>query len=301
MSKPSPSPPPSNFDLQAIRSECIRIIKADSRHFQIIIFLFLLPISLPLVFFQVFPIKTLISNLLYTLTIPILSLLGTGSTAYSVSHGFHGRQVKLSSSMKAAFTSFFPLLSTWLVTQLIISGIGLILGLAFFSLFKATQVLVFQVDYSSAYFILLCLAYIISLVFIVVYLQVNWIFAYAIVVVESSWGLEPLKRSQALVKGIKGVAFKVVLFLGFFCWLGIWSSMLRFVEPAGDAWKIGASFIQIVTVPAASYYPLFMFYNLVVNTVLYMNSKAVHGEFAGEHVSLLSDDDGEVAHVVSIV
>ncbi|KAK8522869.1 hypothetical protein V6N13_115817 [Hibiscus sabdariffa] len=296
MSEPSPPPPPSNFDLQAIRSECNRIIKADSRNFHAIIFLLLFPISLPLVFYQVFPIKTLTFNLLYTLTIPILSLFATGSTTYSVSHGFHDRPVKLSSAIRAAFTSFFPLLSTFLVTQLITAVLGSVLGLAFFSLFKATQV-----DYSSPFFHLLCLAYVTSLAFIVVYLQANWIFAYPIVVLESSWGLEPLKRSRALVKGKKGIAFKIVLFWGFFCWLGTWSSMLRMAVSACGELKIRASFVQIITIPAASYYPLIFFYNLAVNTVFYMNSKALHGEFAGKYASLPSDDDGKVPPAVSIV
>ncbi|XP_039023731.1 uncharacterized protein LOC120156489 [Hibiscus syriacus] len=292
MTKP---PTPSNIDLWSIRSECNRIIKAHSRHLHATIFIFLFPISLSLLFYQVFPIKTLLFNLLYTLTIPVLSLFATGSTIYSVFHGFHGQPVKLSSSIKTAFTSFFPLLSTWLVTQLIISGIALILGLAFFSLYKATRV-----DYSSPYFILLCLAYAITLMFIVVYLQVKWIFAYVIVVVESSWGLEPLKRSQSLVKGTKGVAFKIILQWAFFCWIGGWSSMLLgLVDSAGDKWKPWPSYvIKISTIPAASYYPLYMLSYLVMNTVFYMNSKALH---VGEYVSLSSDDDGTVSNVISNV
>ncbi|KAE8726301.1 Son of sevenless [Hibiscus syriacus] len=286
--------PPSNINLRTIRSESNRILSADFRHFNALVFLFLSPISSTLIYCQIYPIKTLISNLLYTLTISVLSLFAAGSVTYSVFHRFHGRPVKLSSSVKAAFTSFFPLLSTWLVTQLIISGIGLVLGLAFFSLFKVTQLLGLQVDYPSSYFTLLCLVHVIILMFIVVYLQVNWIFAYLIVVVESSWGLEPLKRSQILVKGMKGVAFKIVLVLSIFCWLGAWSSMLRWVVFAGDTLKIWTFLIQIVTLPASSYYMLFSFYNLVVNSVFYMYSKARHGELAQECVSLTTFDDGKV-------
>ncbi|GMJ04653.1 hypothetical protein like AT3G11810 [Hibiscus trionum] len=125
---PPPPPPPSNIDIWAIRSECNRIIGADSRHFYALIFLFLSPISSTLTYYQIFPIKTLTPSLLYTLTISVLSLFAVGSVTYSVFHGFHRRPIKLSSAIKAAFSSFFPLLSTWLVTQLIISGIGLILG-----------------------------------------------------------------------------------------------------------------------------------------------------------------------------
>ncbi|KAL4318470.1 hypothetical protein GQ457_18G024830 [Hibiscus cannabinus] len=266
--------PPSNIDIWAVRSECIRIFRAGYCHFHALLFLFLAPISFSLIFYQVFPIKTLIPNLLYTITISILSLFAAGSVTHSVFHGFHRRPVKLSSATKAAFTSFFPLLSTWLVTQLIISGIGLILGLVFFSLFKATQLLGFH--NSSNFPISLCLVYATILASVVVYLQVIWIFAYVIIVVESSWGLEPLKRSRNLVKENKGVAFKIVLVLSIFCWIGTWSSMLRLVDFDSDG--IWTSLIRIVTIPASSYYMVCVFFNLSANAVFYMYSKALHGE-----------------------
>ena len=74
-------------------------------------------------------------------------------------------------------------MSTCVVSELIISGILLILGLVLFSLVKATQLLGFQVNFTSPYFISLCLVFLIIFVSIVAYLQVNWVFAYVVVVV----------------------------------------------------------------------------------------------------------------------
>ncbi|MBA0631922.1 hypothetical protein Godav_000748, partial [Gossypium davidsonii] len=223
---------------------------------------------------SIFPTKTFILNLLYTLPISIFSLLATGSITYSIFHGFYGRPIKLLSVIKAAFTSFFPLFSTWLMTQLIVSGISLILGLAF----SAVVILGFQVRYPSPYFIFLCLVYVIILLFVVVHLQVNWIFAYVVVVVESSWGFEPLKRSRNLVKGMKGVALKIILFFGFFISINTWRSVMTYGDSAADKWT---SWLFVLNIFVTSTFSMvFMFYNLAANTVFYIYAKALHGELA---------------------
>ncbi|MBA0782958.1 hypothetical protein Gotri_000760 [Gossypium trilobum] len=312
----TPPPPLLKIDLWTIRSEYCRIIKAHSRHFLALSLLFLLPCSFFLSIYpfiaiefylsflqqdpSIIPTKTFILNLLYTLPISIFSLLATGSITYSIFHGFNGRPIKLLSAIKAAFTSFFPLFSTCLMTQLIVSGISLILGLAF----SAVVILGFQVRYPSPYFIFLCLVYVIILLFVVVHLQVNWIFAYVVVVVESSWGFEPLKRSQNLVKGMKGVALKIILFFGFFISINTWRSVMTYGDSAADKWT---SWLFVLNIFVTSTFSMvFMFYNLAANTVFYIYAKALHGElaedeeFAAKYVSL-AVDDGKAPHVVSIV
>ncbi|XVE85798.1 hypothetical protein DITRI_Ditri17bG0120200 [Diplodiscus trichospermus] len=324
-----------HIDLWAIFSESKRIINAHSRHFLALSVLFLLPISFSLsaypainqLFSQsstptiethlsfhnypfqqqppTFPIKTLIFTLLYTLFIFIFSLFATGSITYSVFHGFYGRPVKLVSAIKSAFTSCFRLVSTCLVSELIVSGILLILCSILFSLVKATQLLGFQVNFSSPYFTSLCLVFLIIFASIVAYLQVNWTFAYVVVVVESGWGFEPLKRSQNLVKGLKRVAFSMLLFFGFCGGVLTWVSATGWGD-ADDKWKSWAFVLNIVL--TSTFLMLLMLYNLAASTVFYMYSKAVHGELAGEiaeefareYVSL-PFDDGKVPHVVSVV
>ncbi|KAH1031389.1 hypothetical protein J1N35_043563 [Gossypium stocksii] len=316
----SPPSPPSKIDLWTILSESRRMLKAHSGHFQALTVLFLLPSSCLLSIYPfiyqhfsptieshlsfleqnppIFPIKLPIFNLLYTLILTIFSFFAIGSITYSVFHGFYGRPLNLLSSFKAASTSFFPLLSTSLVTQFIVYGISLVLGLVFFALIKATQL------YSSPTFILLILVYVIIFTSTVTYLQMNWIFAHAIVVVESSWGLEPLTRSRNLVKGMKGVAFKMMLLFGFFIACNIWLSIQRLGDPAGDKWKSWTFVMNIVS--TSCIYMFFMLHGLAANTVFYIYAKALHGEldeeFATQYVSLPVDDGKvNVPYVVSIV
>ncbi|KAL4304539.1 hypothetical protein GQ457_10G028930 [Hibiscus cannabinus] len=269
----APPSPPSNIGLWTILSESRRILRAQPPLFQTLLLLFLLPSSFLLSLYPFiyklfsptptteshigslqqnppifsFPIKPFIFNLVYSLIISAFSNFAAGSITYSVFHGFYGRPVKPSSAIKAAFTSFFPLISTSLV-------------------------------------------------------HVNWIFAYVIVVVESSWGLEPLKRSQVLVKGNKGVALKILLFFGFLSSIYVWNSMLQSGGSAGDEWKSWSFFFNIIGTTA--FYMVTMLYNLAAYTVFYIYSKALHGElaeeFAGDYVSL-PFDDGKVPHTLSSV
>ncbi|XP_022727427.1 uncharacterized protein LOC111283231 [Durio zibethinus] len=331
----TPPPLPLPVDFCAILSESKRIINAHSRHFLALSVLFLLPLSFSFsayhAVYQLFsqsstptiethlsflspfqqqppilPAKPLIFTLLYTLFIFIFSLFATGSITYSVFHSFYGRPVKLVYAIKSAFTSFFPLVATCLISELIISGFLLILGLVLFSLVKATQLLGFQVNFSSPYFIFLCLVFLIIFSCIVVYLQVNWAFAYVVVVIESSWGLEPLKRSKNLVKGMKWIAFSMLLFYGFFSGILTWVSAAGWDEAVADKWKSWAFVIHIVV--TSTFLMLLILSNLAAITVFYMYSKAIHGELAGEiaeefareYVSL-PFDDGKVPHVVSVV
>ncbi|XP_039023730.1 uncharacterized protein LOC120156488 [Hibiscus syriacus] len=155
-----------------------------------------------------------------------------------------------------------------------------------------------QVFYSPSYYVvLLSLAYAIIIMFVLLYLQVNWIFAYVIVVVESSWGLKPLKRSQILVKGIKGVALKILLFFGFCGSINVLRSIMQSGDLTGDEWKSWDFIWNIVGTTAL--YMVIMIYNLAAYTVFYVYSKAE--EFGGQYVSLPFDDDGKVPNVVSIV
>jgi len=171
------------------------------------------------------------------------------------------------------------------------------------------QLLGFEVNVSSPSFQVFCLILGVFLVLVLFYLQLNWVLAQVIVVAESIWGLEPLKRSNFLIKGTKGVALSLFLFLAFFP--GLFVIAISF--PRGDldignidsAWKIWPFVVRIV-VPSALQTMLFL-YNIAAFTVLYMDCTAAHGElvweiaeeFAGDYVSL-PFDDGKIPHFVSV-
>lgn len=171
----------------------------------------------------------------------------------------------------------------------------------------------FDIDYSSPYFTGLCVVFLVVLVLVLIYLQVNWTLVCVVVVVEKSWGFESLKRAAGLIKGMRRVALSSLLVFGFFVMLLVWSSSisgLKIDVGGGGAdvgwWKSWGFVVQIVV--TSTLIVLLMLYNFAVNVVLYMYCKAIHGElameiaeeFAREYVSL-PFDDGKVPHVVSVV
>jgi hypothetical protein len=140
-----------------------------------------------------------------------------------------GRPVKLISAIKSMFTSFFPLLLTVIIFQVIISLICIAFGLFMFLVVRAMELLGHEVEYSSPYFVMFSGVLLVALIMVLVYLQVIWSLVSMIVVVESRWGFEPLSRSVSLVKGMRCVALSLLLiFWGFAGIDGLWCGPMQF-------------------------------------------------------------------------
>ncbi|KAM7269147.1 hypothetical protein ACFE04_024644 [Oxalis oulophora] len=326
----TPPPPPSLRNFCAALSESKRIIDAHSRHFLALSVLFLLPISFSVVVYPTiqhqllngdnslhnsktslsktpqitFTAKFIVLVLLYSVFMFVFSLFAVGSITYSVYHGFYGRPVKLKSAIKSSMSSFLPLLATTLACQFIFYGIFIVFSFFLFAVVKGIQFLGIHISYSSLYFVALCMPIIIVLFLVTAYLQVNWCLVSVVVVVESIWGCRPLKRSNALIKGMKNVALSSLSFFGFSGLVLGWANMVWDPKFGGvitvvGEWKNWGVIVQIVA--ASTLFVLLMLYSLAVNTVLYMYCKAIHGElameiaeeFAREYVSLPVDDDGQ--------
>jgi hypothetical protein len=150
---------------------------------------------------------------------------------------------------------------------------------------------------------------------IVIKLSVNWILAWVVVVVESAWGLTPLKRSKSLVEGMKSVSLSLIFFFAVTQSILVWISTVAASAQIDDGdngngetgklWTNAFFVLQIVITSA--FLTILTLYNLAANTVMYMHCKAVHGElaweiaeeFAREYVSL-PFDDGKAPHLVSV-
>jgi hypothetical protein len=334
--------PAPRLNLFTVLSESKRILNAHSRHFLALSVLFLLPLSFSLVVYPTllhlltdpFPNNSqvllrahpfdyhhhhhhqeepIFSNnhllsLLYSLFVFAFSLLAVGSITFSVLHGFYGGPVKLISAIKSVLTSFFPLLLTVIIFQVIVCLISIAFGLLLLSVMRGMELLGLEVEYSSPYFLTFSGVVLLALIMVLVYVQVNWTLVSVIVVVESKWGFEPLRRSASLVKGMRGVALSLLLFFGGLAGIVVWTGAVSAVgsDGAGDGWKSWAFVVQIVVTSTSLM--LLLLYYAAANTVLYMYCKAFHGElaaeiaeeFAREYVSL-PFDDGKIPHVVSVV
>ncbi|VYS57053.1 unnamed protein product [Arabidopsis thaliana] len=343
MATPTPSLSPPPLNLWIILSESKRIINAHSRHFLALSVLFLLPLCFsitvyPSVFLLItdqssashntvsllrgglhnnsdddIDTKTTVLLVIgYIVVITVFNLLAIGSIAYSVFQGFYGRPVKLNSAVKSSFASFLPLLATLTSSNLIVLGGFLIPGILAFVLVKLIETIPgVEFDYASSYFQgFVTLVTIISIA-IAVKLYVNWILAWVVVVVESAWGITPLKRSKRLVKGMKCASLSIIFFFASTESILVWISTLAAYaqlndnENGGKSWTDAFFVVQIVITSA--FLTLLTLYNLAATTVMYMYCKAVHGElvweiaeeFAREYVSL-PFDDGKVPHLVSV-
>ncbi|CAH8383362.1 unnamed protein product [Eruca vesicaria subsp. sativa] len=315
MATPSPLPPPT-VNLCTVLTESKRIINAHSRHFLALSVLFLLPLSFSVTVYpsvsrlilhqsssphnsvsllrstlqnDAVDTKTLLLLLIpYILLVTVLNLLAIGSITYSVYQGFYGRPVKLISAVRSSVRSFLPLLATLITSNLIVIAIFSILG---FAAFLLTRLINF--DQVSTVVIVISLA-------VVVRLYVKWILSWAVVVIESSWGLTPLKRSRSLIEGMESVSMSMILVFavaqfGFF-WISTVSASSGQMDDGGKLWIV----VQFVVTSAVL--TVLMLYYVAATTVMYMYCKAVRGELAweiAEYVSL-PFDDGKVPHLVSV-
>ncbi|KAK7251918.1 hypothetical protein RIF29_35529 [Crotalaria pallida] len=345
-----PQPPSLNFF--SVLSESKRILNAHSRHFLALSVIFLLPLSFSLIvsptLFHLlspspsshihillrtttttplhhhhhnqpspFNLTTLLYSLPFSLFLLFISLFALSSITHSVFHGFFGRPVKLPSAIKSILPSFLPLLITTLFSQLIFLSITTLFPFLSFLLFHsiyhfAPSFSPLSPPYSLAILSLLF----IPILILLLHLRVSWTLSSVISVVESTYGLEPLRRSSNLMKGMKGVGFSSLLFFGFMEGVLVWSSTVLAMtdsdSSSGDGgtnytlFKDLAFVVQIVM--TSTLLMLLLLYHAATNTVLYMYCKAVHGElaleiaeeFAREYVSL-PFDDGKVPHLVSVV
>ncbi|XP_010514098.1 PREDICTED: uncharacterized protein LOC104790100 [Camelina sativa] len=332
MATPSPSLSPSPVNLWVVLSESKRIINAHSRHFLALSVLFLLPLCFSVtVYPSVFRLitdqssashnsvsllrglhdsdvvvvdtkTTVLLLIAYIVVVTVFNLLAIGSIAYSVFQGFYGRPVRFISAVKSSFASFLPLLATLISSNFIVLGLFLILGFPAFLLNK-------EFDYASPYFQAVTMVVTVISILAVVKLYVDWILAWVVVVVESAWGLAPLKRSKSLVKGMKSVSLSIIFFFAttesVLVWISTVAASAQLDDDGGKLWPNAFFVLQIVITSAVL--TLLMLYNLAATTVMYMYCKAVHGElaweiaeeFAREYVSL-PFDEGKVPHLVSV-
>ncbi|OMO71931.1 hypothetical protein COLO4_27959 [Corchorus olitorius] len=242
----TPPPEPFQLNLSTIQSESGRIIKAQKRHFLSLSFLFLLPIS---VSFSAIPFL----NQLFSQPSTIPTAFDNNDY-YDFDHN-------------PTFQIFFPAKTIifFLLNVLIFSFLAT--GSITYSVFHggSGQLIELKSALKSAF-----------TSFFPSYLQVNWIFVPVVVVVESSWGFEALKRTST------GIVIAAVFYDYGGNWMFLFSCAIHSII-----------FMQILL----SY--------LAEITVFYMNSKVMHGEnnageiveqFGTEYVKVSLDDHGKLTH-----
>ncbi|KAM3359096.1 hypothetical protein P3S68_022029 [Capsicum galapagoense] len=267
------------------------IMKSHSRHFHVLSILFLLPIFFTLVIYPSFHLAFFHPNysffqlhsyiisvtasevtvlLVYTLFVVLFFLCAVATITYSAVQVSYDRPIHLVSSIKSIRNSFFPLLSTCIVSHTIFISIAMLL---FFSVKIGIK---YDLNHLGFMFILV-------IVPVLLWLQVNWSLAYVIAVVESKWGFETLRRSAYLVKGMSWLTFWThlsnmliyVLLLGSLVAFG--SMVLVILDAAeGNQWRSFGVISQTVLYSVLGF--VVMNYYLLGNVATYMYCKDFNGE-----------------------
>ncbi|GFQ02046.1 hypothetical protein PHJA_002348500 [Phtheirospermum japonicum] len=275
-----------------ILSKTWRIITAHPRQYSTLSALFLLPISISAMLYtffsqpaslhshylqSLFTISTpasnsqLLTTLIYFLSTLLFGLCANPSITYTTFAAFYNKPVELIPSLNSILISFFPLLATLFLTQivvgLIIFGSGVLMLVAYYGL---VILLGFHID-GRCFFVIAVI-----IMMGLIYLQVEWCLSTAVVVLESKWGFAPLKRSSYLVKGTRKVALSMsLLSMTVGGLLSMW--YLNVAANRGGASKGWFCVEMVVYVVLTTLLSLFA---MVANTVLFIYCKASHGETA---------------------
>ncbi|KAG5603501.1 hypothetical protein H5410_024993 [Solanum commersonii] len=195
--------------------------------------------------------------------------------------------MNLISSIESIRNSFSPLLSTFIVSHTIFISVSIIFALALVVLLQIIKKLgLIELQNDSNHFWFL---FILVIVPVLLWLQVNWSLAYAIAAAESRWGFETLRRSAYLVKGMR------------------WGSFLdTFVLRASvgsngdwdDHWQSFSVTSQVMQCTVLGTVAMNQF--LVLNVVLYMYCKDLEGEkLSFEDVSVPLDEEEKNHNIVN--
>lgn len=263
--------------LRDILSVSKRIIQSHPRHYLTLYFIFLLPFSFSSLLFQLLLnhfqqqqqlTALLFLSLFYYSISSFFSFCAISTITYSVYHTFFNQKVKLQEAIKSISTSFFPLLATSTVLFVIIFFISFLFALVLLLVFFVALQRGVDFATNSDFVVVLCIM--LLMIVLLAYLQINWSLTQAIVVVESRWGLEPLRRSASLVKGMKRLIVSSLAFFGFF--QGIIFGIYYYY--------ISTSLVVILVI--SPFVAMLMLFQLAVNTVLYIYCKQNHGEVLEE-------------------
>ncbi|KAK3136422.1 hypothetical protein QOZ80_5BG0434040 [Eleusine coracana subsp. coracana] len=309
---PTPSTLPWPDLLAGAAAATRRLVAAHSRHFLALSSLLLLPLALLLLALPspllpspnsssspAAPSVSLWSPLsvnpqLSPLPVPLpllalaallLYLAAFAAAAASAHAGFFGRPVRLAASLRSVPASLLRLALTFLPA--------------------APLLLVPLLPLPSSPHLGAGLA---ALGFVL--LSPFWSLAGAAAVVESTAGLNPLRRSCRLLSGARLAA--LFAFLVFAAGVGVTLWGFGGVATAGTydaaAGWAGTAPVVVKAVVGTALLALLMLYGMVANVVLYMHCRALHGELTGEIYNEFADmyvflpfDDGKNRHVVSVV
>ncbi|KAI3462371.1 hypothetical protein Pfo_019034 [Paulownia fortunei] len=222
----------------------------------------------------------------------ILALLSTSAVVYTIACIYTAKEIALKKVLSVVPKVWKRLMVTFIWSFIIVfaynlvSLLVLILGAITVGPIKIVGI-VFLVVFSIVYLIGFF------------YITIIWHLASVVSVLEESYGLNAMTKSQALIKGKMGVSAAVFLLLGL-CFVGIQHMFKLFVvfrDGEGLGNRIGYGILCLVLLSIS------MLFGLITQTIIYFVCKSYHhenidkssladhlGGYLGEYVPLKSKD-----------
>ncbi|KAF7102810.1 hypothetical protein CFC21_103878 [Triticum aestivum] len=272
----------------------LRLVSAHSRHFLalscLLLPLSLLLLSLPTPFPGASPSVSLRSPqdswsnplLLLALVTALLYLAAFAAAAASAHAGFFGRPVKLLASLISVPASVLRLLLTALPASPL-----LLIPLLPLPAEISTGIALLGVSLLAPF----------------------WSLAGAAAIVESTAGPSALRQSCRLLSGARLAALSAFLVLAAGIGVVLWgfSGVAMETYDAATGWA-GMAPAVVKAMVGTAMLAAMMLYGMVINVVLYMHCRALHGELTGEIYNefassyvYLPFDEGKDRHIVSVV
>ncbi|PIN20795.1 hypothetical protein CDL12_06519 [Handroanthus impetiginosus] len=205
-------------------------------------------------------------NLGYSIFFISLALLSTSAVVYTVACIYTAKEITFKKVMSVVPKVWKRLMVTFIWNLIIIFAYDLVSLLV---LILGSIILVFMPVLLTVFLVLLTIIYLIG----VFYIVIIWQLAIVVSVLEESYGLNAMAKSQALIKGKMGV-FVAVFSIDGLCFFGI-QLMFQGLVVFGDygiRTRIGFGILSLVLTS------IWMLFEIVVQTIIYFVCKSYHNE-----------------------
>ncbi|PIN20797.1 hypothetical protein CDL12_06521 [Handroanthus impetiginosus] len=221
----------------------------------------------------------------------ILTLLSTSAVVYTIACIYTAKEITYKKVMSVVPKVWKRLMVTFIWNFIIIFAYNLVSAfvvLLGFIILGSIPVLL------TVFLVLFTIIYLIGFL----YITIIWHLASVVSVLEESYGLNAMAKSQALIKGKMAVSLAVFFIVGL-CFFGtqfMFKALVVFVDH-GIGKRIGFGILNLVLMSIS------MLFGLIIQTIIYFVCKSYHhenidksslsdhlGSYLGEYVPLKSKD-----------
>lgn len=227
----------------------------------------------------------------YLLFFIVLALLSTSAVVYTIACAYTAKEISFYNVLSVVPKVWKRLFVTFIWNFIIMFAYNVVSLLVF----VVGAIIFGQISIVGP---LLLILFIASYLVGFLYITIIWHLATVVSVLEESYGLNAMTKSQDLIKGKLGVSFAIFLVIGFcFFTIQLMFEILVVQGEGGIGDRIGYGIVSLVLLS------ILLLFGLIVQTIIYLVCKSYHhqnidkslladhlGGYLGEYVPLKTKD-----------